>query len=390
MNFIRTIFVATLLELCWCNFTFAENNPESDSIKTQVSFGGYIKTDFLFTNYNDGRPSEASPINDVHFISDIPVGSDVNYSSTHFHAKESRFNLELNSDFAGKPVKAFAEIDFLMSVQGNPIISNSYNPRLRHAFVSYRNFTIGQTWTTFMTGPLPENLDLWGSPEGIILIRQPIIRYSTGNWHFAIENPYTTFTPFQGGPSFSSKGVIPDVVIRKDFVLSSGKISLAAVGRSLTYDNDIGDRFSTTGYGISAGGNIGLGKKDEVRFMATYGQGLGRYIALGFLTSSALDANGDPNTISSMNGYVALLHEWNEKWMTSLNGSMIMADNNTKYSGSEINSLAFSGAINLLYLPVSRLMTGIELRYGYRELENQVNGDFYRIQFSCKYQISNH
>ena len=89
---------------------------------------------------------------------------------------------------------------FLASDQGNEVVSNSYSPRLRHAFISYNKWTFGQTWMTFFNvGALPENLDFVGPAESTIFGRQAMVRYTMGNWQFAAENPETTVTPFGGG-----------------------------------------------------------------------------------------------------------------------------------------------------------------------------------------------
>ena len=67
-----------------------------------------------------------------------------------FHAKESRFHFDVTRKLDnGKTLKAYVELDFLLSGQGDERISNSFNPRLRQFYFSYGKWLLGQTWSTF-------------------------------------------------------------------------------------------------------------------------------------------------------------------------------------------------------------------------------------------------
>ena len=67
--------------------------------------------------------------------------------------------------------------DFLGSGQGNELVSNSYSPRLRRAFVKYGNWLAGQEWSTFQnTSAIPESASFLILSDGMVFIRQPQIR----------------------------------------------------------------------------------------------------------------------------------------------------------------------------------------------------------------------
>ena len=90
----------------------------------------------------------------------------------------------------GSKLGTFIEMDFLVSGQGNETVSNSYSPRLRHAFITYDKWLFGQTWMTFFNvGALPENLDFVGPTEATIFGRQPMIRYTSGGLQLALGKP---------------------------------------------------------------------------------------------------------------------------------------------------------------------------------------------------------
>lgn len=275
---------------------------------------------------------------------------------------------------------------------GNERTSNSYSPRIRHAFVSYDNWTVGQTWTTFQNAAaLPENLDFVGAADGTPFARQTLLRYTQGNFQFAIENPETTVTPNQGGARITSgSGVIPDVIARYNLKTDGGAaFSFAGIARQLNLETKIGATqidSSALGYGASVAGIIPVGK-DDLRFTATYGEGLGRYMALNYINAGVLDANGDIESIRTFGGFVSYRHWWNEQWRSSVTLSGMQADNDVALTGSGVNKDAYSGYINLLYSPSKPLTFGVEYMYAKNSKENGDDGDLSRIMFSAKYVL---
>jgi hypothetical protein len=175
--------------------------------KHSYKFGGFVKTDVIYSDYSSG--SYSGPGRDFYIPGTTPVGDGDGESYLDFHAKESRINFRSTHNLDnGAKIGTFLEMDFMLSGQGNERVSNSFAPRIRHAFVTYNKWLIGQTWMTFFNvGALPENLDFVGPAESTIFGRQPMIRYTSGNWQFAIENPESTITPYAGWKSGTSRVV---------------------------------------------------------------------------------------------------------------------------------------------------------------------------------------
>ncbi|MEM9880673.1 MAG: DcaP family trimeric outer membrane transporter, partial [Pseudomonadota bacterium] len=170
--------------------------------KVKVNYGGYIKTDVQVTNFSDGDPFGLSTIiNNFYIPSQLPVSATPNGTTDlHINARETRFFFTTQTLVGGHKVGSRIELDFLVSTDGNEVVSNSYNPRMRHAFFTIDNWLFGQTWTTFQNvGALPENIDFIGPAEGTIFGRQPMVRYTNGPWQFAIENPESRITTNTGG-----------------------------------------------------------------------------------------------------------------------------------------------------------------------------------------------
>jgi len=358
--------------------------------QTTFKVGGYVKFDDILTKYDNGKP--IGLLGDFHIPSLIPVGTAPAYYDNEFQVKESRFNFDISKKINGKPIRAFVEMDFMLSPGGNERVSNSYNPRLRHFFFDYNGLLVGQTWSTFMIVILPNDLDFVGAAEGVVFMRQPQVRYTLkgekGNWQFSLENSqYTITSVYKGvGKRTTVSGVVPDLVVRKNFKGDWGNFSIAAIARGINYfDRTV----ISAGYGITTGGKFKVRKQDDIRFSVTAGSGLGRYVGLNFLNAAIIDSSANSlSNINSINGYISYQLHWSDKFQSNVNASVLFGDNGDGvYDKAKLNKTAQSYSANLLYTPVSNLMFGIEYMYATRELENKDKGSMNRIMLSAKYKF---
>jgi hypothetical protein len=363
---------------------------------TAFSYGGYFKLDVLSTYYRNGDVASGSPLRDFHLPSQIPVGEKNENYDLDFHAKESRFHFQTLTPVGERKLRGFLEFDFLLSKQGDEKVSNSFNPRLRHVFFEYGDWLFGQTWTNFMIIVLPEDLDFAGASEGIVFGRQPQIRWSPGPWRISLENPETTVSIDEDGSPVSvvtESGRLPDLVVHREFAGDWGSLGVALIGRQLYYKGpDVTDPTRTVddqefGFGLSAGTRIKVGQRDEVLAQATAGQGLGRYAALNYVNSAALDEEQKLHTIELVCGFVGYRHWWNEKWRSSVNVSLFTAENPASVTGGGVNKEAQSYSINLLYSPIPKLTFGGELMHARRVLQDGTDGAFDRLQLSARYDF---
>ncbi|MBA6410498.1 porin [Pseudoalteromonas sp. 5Ae-yellow] len=366
---------------------------------TEFTYGGYIKLDAMWSDYSAGAPSGSSVGRDFYVPSTLTVGDD-NDSDAVFdmHARESRFNFGTSTLMDnGKTVKTKIELDFLASAPGgNERVSNSYAPRVRHAFISYDGWLFGQTWSNFQNvGALPEALDFIGPAEGTVFVRQTQVKYTTGAWSFSLENPESTittgFTTNPQGIKSSSMAVtddasLPDFTARYTHKADWGNLVVAALARQLTYKVGAIDADETS-FGVSASGMVKLGE-DNFKFMLTQGKGLGRYVGVNVAHGAVLNGD-DLDAIDSTSGFVAYQHKWTSQWRSTFLYSFFSADNNTDLlaiSGDPTES-SQSYSANILYSPVKRLTFGAELKHAERETESGVDADLDRLQFSVKYSF---
>jgi len=358
--------------------------------KHSYKFGGFIKTDVIYTDYDSGSYSGAG--RDFYIPGTTPVAQDGDGSSGEsyldFHAKESRINFKSTHNLDnGAKLGTFFEMDFQLSGQGNERVSNSFSPRVRHAFLTYNKWLVGQTWQTFFNvGALPENLDFVGPAEGALFGRQPMIRYTSGPWQIAAENPETTITPYGGGGRIvADDNMMPDMVLRYNMKGDWGTFTAAGIFRELAYNNNAGIDDSTNGYAISLSGKFVFGNKDDFRWMVSTGSGMGRYIGLNTANGAVLDADGNLHAIDSTGVFGSYRHLWSDKWRSNLTLGYLTIDNDTALTGMGVTKEATSVHINMIYSPQPKLDFGIELLLADREIESGADGDMTRLQFSAKY-----
>lgn len=355
---------------------------------TEFTYGGYIKLDAMWSDYSAGAPAGSSVGRDFYVPSTLTVGSDDSSDAVFdMHARESRFNFGTATLLDnGKTIKTKIELDFLASAPGgNERVSNSYSPRIRHAFISYDGWLFGQTWSNFQNvGALPEALDFVGPAEGTVFVRQSQIKYTTGAWSFSLENPESTITTAGGGMAVTDDASLPDFTARYTHKADWGNFVVAALARQLTYKVG-GVDADETSFGVSASGMVKLGE-DNLKFMLTQGKGLGRYVGLNVARGAVLNGD-DLDAIDSTSGFIAYQHKWNSQWRSTFLYSFLSADNDENllamYGDPTESSQSYSA--NILYSPVKRLTFGAEFKHAERELESGVDGDMDRLQFSVKY-----
>ncbi len=373
---------------------------------TKFGFKGYVKLDAISSQFSEGEVGRTVG-RDFYVPNQIPVfggagaTAGTNGKSRNFfdlHAKQTRFIVTTETPTGGaNALKGHIEMDFLSSTQGDERISNGYSPELRQAFFTYGKWMAGQAWTTFQDlGALPETADFVGSSDGAVFGRQPQVRYTTGPWQFSMENSQTVVgsnklnaTP-SAAPVESNDNVAPDFVARYTQKGDFGHVSVAGLARQLKAKNpagavNVGD--SKTGYGISVSGKIKVGSKDDIRFMVTHGDGIGRYMALNTSNDATLNtATGELDLIGITAGYVTYHHMWTDKLRSNLQFSVFSADNPDSVTADATKSVS-SGLINFMYAVNPKLDIGVEGLHATRKVEGGAEGDLDRLHFTARYNF---
>ncbi|MCJ7453156.1 MAG: DcaP family trimeric outer membrane transporter [Steroidobacteraceae bacterium] len=364
---------------------------------TSLYVTGFVKLDANWTDTADGELGNSASGRDYYVPSQTPIGGKSEGTDINALAKQSRFIVGTNTPLEnGDKVTTHFEVDFYGSALGTQNVSNTYGAVLRQAFIQTNHWLVGQAWSTFMdVSALPEAADFIGPTDGVIFIRQPQVRYTTGGFSFAAENPQTTFTtynPSTGAVTSNSSddGAFPDFIGRYTWKGDWGGVTLAAMARELKYENKPNTGPSTNASTWSAAaeftGKIKTWGKDDIRFMLLGGN-LGRYAALNFTQDAVLKSNGDFDTIDGFAGYLAYRHFWTDKLRSTAFYAFGNWDNPSALNGTSANQASESWSLNFFYSPIPKLDIGAEYRWSKRELENNDSGTLSRLQLTTKYSF---
>ncbi len=355
---------------------------------TRFGFGGFIKANSSWSDYSDGNPPAGGLARDFYLPGAIPVGGVGESAVYDAHAKQSRFWFTTDTVLDnGSKLGSRFELDFAVPTGGDERNTNTYNPVLRRAFLTYDNWLFGQEWSNFMElGALPETTDFVGPTEGMVFVRQPQIRYTSGAWSVSMENPETTLVPFGGGARVvTDDNTIPDFTARYANRGAWGFVSVAGLVRQLR--NETGVRAtSETGFGVSVSSKIMFGEND-LRLMATAGSGIGRYVGLNFFEDGVIEANGDIDSLDVIAAYAAWRQVWGGGFRSNFVVGYTSADNDRALTGLNANAEASSARVNLFWTPAPKLDLGIELSTAKRELERGTTGTQNRVDFMARYSF---
>lgn len=387
---------------------------------TQVTLNGYVKMLASSARYSGGDDATNSLGRDLYLPQSVPVYNPAAPTGstrvTDFSAKQTRFWVDASTKLGQHDLKAYIEFDFQAAPgtpmalgQGTQRTTNAYDLAMRRAFIKFDRWTLGQEFTNFsMLEALPESTDYVGGVDGIVFVRQPQLRYSyplnaKTTLHVAVENPETASATV-GSAAMVENGEdhAPDATARLSYSDKFGRIDLSGILRQLRVDYQPGVISGTTGrvtdsyvgWGVNASGKIFLNDKhtSDLRFEATYGEGIGRYLGLNFSPDGVLvKTTGKLGHVQNLGLYGSAHIALTPQWRINLIGSYqevyyaAALDRATTTGIGGYNKQAWSAAANVFYSPVKNIDLGLEYRRGHRELVNGLNGNVDRMDFAAKY-----
>ena len=361
-----------------------ENNSFSGVVISGIkgitlSIGGFIETDLIH---------DMNPMGDKYSFTTSSIEMNPAQGSenlTNFSVRPSRLSFKGNN--ADNSFTTLLEFDFEGS-NGNT------TPRLRHAYVTFKNWGAGQYWSNFMdNNNFPDILDFEG-PNATISIRQIQIRFSfntgkSNNMAFSLEAPGSDVTlPL----TWRSKNVFPDFTMsfEQQFHKGASHLRLATLVHPISYYSDDGNLKNTFGFALNFTGSIQVSKLDNINFQATGGTGFGKYNNdLGGMGYDAFVNKSDTNKLSTanqLNFFAYYNHWWSSKLSTALGGGYVtMGENKNFPEPGTIKSTSYAST-KLIYYPNNNFKFGFEVLYGNRrDADNQIrNALRFQLTFFAK------
>ena len=359
----------------------------------RFSFGGFIKVDAMVTDTNAGEIADGTAGRMFYLPGAIPVGGvDESSADIDTHAQFSRFWFAADGEVQGHKTRAYLEFDLSgggSNILGNQAATNTHGVTVRQAYVSWDKWLAGQTWSNFQdVAALPDSVDFVGPTEGTTFVRQTQLRYTSGGFSVALENPQTVVGGYRStARTVSDDASVPDVTARWTQKGDWGHFSIAGIVRQLRHDTATTSA-TASGYGASISGKYNVSKSDDIRYMLTGGSGIGRYVGFALGADGTLDAaSHDIESTGLVAGFVSWRHVFEPKLRGNLMFSRAQFDNDTAVTGFGVTRMAQSVHANLIYSPFPRLDIGAELIWGRREVESGAKGDLRRLHTTVKYSF---
>ena len=189
---------------------------------------GFVQSAIFFDNNNYLN-------NDQFVTSEIPTTqlTDVKFQRFHISANQSRLGFGFKFPKASRNICALLVGDFLSSTKG----AHTYF-RLRHAYITFGEFTIGQTWTNFVdVNAGPNTLDLEG-PNSMPASRVAQIRWRRQfntklTLTLALEEPKSDYTPLDSAAAL--KASMPEFVVKPRLKIKNGHWATSLIYKPLLY-----------------------------------------------------------------------------------------------------------------------------------------------------------
>jgi hypothetical protein len=345
--------------------------PGSD---LSLKIGGYAKVDFI---------QDFDPIGNAYqFKTDtIPVpaaSGNGQGGQTTIHARETRFNFDVQGKTPKGKVRAFFEGDFYGD-------GNSF--RIRHAYGEFGNLLGGQTWTTFMDiSARPRSLDYEG-PDAEVFVRQAMLRWTqplSKHWKFAVavEQSGSQFA-VPSSLTGSARNNAPDVPAFLRYEHGRGHFQVASILRQIRFDGvGASPDVSTTGWGVNSTFRVNTVGKSGVMGSFAFGNGLGRYIES--MNAQNVDAVFRGNELKALPARAAVVgyeQHWNAHWQSNIAYSYASTSSDATQPATTIR-MTRDVRGNLIWSPYKMVDIGGELLYGTRENRDGARGTALRLQFS--------
>ena len=318
--------------------------------------------------------------------------------------RQSRFGVKGYIPTSVGEVKTILEYELF----GTGVDLGQTTYRLRHAWGELGQVGAGQTWSPFMDPDVfPNSLEYWG-PNGMVFFRNVQLRWmpiNKGNHqlYFAMERPGASADLGRVQDRDELQNVqfrfpAPDLSARLRWGGERTYLQVAGMGRYISWDDlkrsaalDLGGHL--WGWGVNVSSNVGVGKKDAIKWSVVYGHGVENYMNDAPVDVAPVVNVGNARTpiVGSalpVLGVVAFYDRyWSERWSSSVGYSLVNIDNVPLQLPAEFHRGQY-GLANLLWYPAKNVMMGGEFQWGRRA--NFLDGftvNDYKMQFSAKYNF---
>ena len=371
-----------------------ENEKKSKGIvnlgseNTTMFLGGKVTLDTIYLHHASGENGGSNSSDQFFSANNIPTNTDGENSELTLTARNSKFWIKTRTAQVNeKPLMTLLEVDFWGS-NGTETNSNSHNVRLRHAYMIYNGWTLGQTNSLFVGRSKPHTLL---APVNDVFMRQPLISYKKefkkSSLAISFEEPESVIMTQDGVKEAVNDDKLPDLVLKYEHDVLWSDYSLSLLARELRIDkenqNSISD--STFGYGLNFTSHIHTYEENGFTFGLLGGKGIGRYMATSFFPSAVVNEKGKLEAQFSWGADIAYEHWISNKLHLNMALGTIETDNILDINS--INKSAWSGHLGIQYTPLKKFLLATEYIHGERTLQSNETFTVDRLYLRASYNF---
>lgn len=354
----------------------------------EVNFYGNVRADATYQI--DGGPNKGHPYNQINksALEGTTGNSDI-FKST---LAATRLGFDFKTPTQSGDVAGKVEVDFLGA---NDTL------RIRHAYLTYANWLIGQTWSNFAVPDyMPESIDALGYVGGAVK-RTPQVRYTSTfspqtNLIFALEDSkysdnttgtktvlnkqydennqltdatlsnVTTVTALGSDPDNQTRLPALSARFNHKFADNAGIVTARTMlaEKNTKDDNDLA-------WGVGLGAKYNVTPSTTLKADYYHVKGDSSFVSWSN-PGYAIDSNGNIQQSEFDSITVGITQQFNPKWRGTLGYGYMNHDTDLDYinaSGipSALNKDLWQAWANVFYSPIKPVSLGLEYTYGERE-----------------------
>lgn len=237
--------------------------------------------------------------------------------------------------------------------------------RIRHAYLTYNNWLIGQTTSTFLSNHAPEMID-FGTNVGGGTARIPMVRYN-----YKVAPQTQVMVSVEKGDSSATGSTLkysaPVLAAKVIQGFDEGKGSLSARALVEHYKADTGND-DALAWGAAVGVNYQVSQPLKLSADYSYVQGDNKYL-YGSNSAFALDQQKQIEQNEFHAVQVGATYKFSPQWRSTLAYGALFADDSTDYAALNAagNEEVQQAWLNVIYSPAKPIDLGIEYVNGKRE-----------------------
>ena len=324
----------------------------------EVNFYGNVRADATYQI--DGGPNKGHPYNQINkaALEGTTGNSDI-FKST---LAATRLGFDFKTPTQSGDVAGKVEVDFLGA---NDTL------RIRHAYLTYANWLIGQTWSNFAVPDyMPESIDALGYVGGAVK-RTPQVRYTSTfspqtNLIFALEDSkYSDNSGTTLGSDPDNQMRIPALTARFNHKFADNAGIVTA--RTMVADKQTSDD-EKVAWGVGLGTKFNVTPSTTLKADYYHVKGDSSFVSWSN-PGYAIDANKNIQQSEFDSITVGITQQFNPKWRGTLGYGYMNHDTDLDYINASANPSALNKDLwqawaNVFYSPIKPVSLGLEYTYG--------------------------